>query len=110
MLFAAFLRSPYGHARIKNIDVSKAYQLPGVVYCLTGRETAKQLVTWMQLPGLRVPERLSLATDKVRFVGEPVVAVAATSRAIAEDALELIQVEYEPLDCVVDAEKALEKG
>ncbi len=65
MLFAAFLRSPYAHARIKNIDVTKALELPGVVYVLTGRETAKQLVTWMAKPGLRTPERLSLATDKV---------------------------------------------
>ena len=108
MLFAAFLRSPYAHARIKNIDVSKAQELPGVVYILTGRETARQLVSWMALPGLRTPERLSLATDKVRFVGEPVVAVAATSRSIAEDAVELIDIEFEPLDVVVDAERALE--
>ena len=107
MVYAAFLRSPYGHARIKNIDLSRAHELEGVVYILTGRETAKQLVSWMALPGLRTPERLSLATDKVRFVGEPVVAVAAISRAVAEDALELIQVEYEPLDPVTDAEDSL---
>ncbi|MDA4112295.1 MAG: xanthine dehydrogenase family protein molybdopterin-binding subunit [Thaumarchaeota archaeon] len=110
MVYAAFLRSPYAHARIKNIDVTKALELPGVVYVLTGRETARQLVTWMAKPGLRTPERLSLATDKVRFVGEPVVAVAAISRAIAEDAIELVEVNYEPLDVVVDAEKSLEKG
>lgn len=108
MLYAAFLRSPYAHARIKNIDVSKAKELSGVVYILTGRETARQLVSWMALPGLRTPERLSLATDKVRFVGEPIVAVAATSRAIAEDAIELINIEFEPLDVVVDAERSLE--
>ena len=110
MLFAAFLRSPYAHARIKIIDVTKALELSGVVYILTGRETAKQLVTWMAKPGLRTPERLSLATDKVRYVGEPVVAVAAISRAIAEDAVELIEVEYEPLEVVVDAEKSIETG
>ena len=110
MVFAAFLRSPYGHARIKNIDISKARELPGVVYILTGRETAKQLVYWMHKPGMRNPERMSLATDKVRFVGEPVVAVAATSRAIAEDALELIDVEYEPLQVVTDAEESLREG
>lgn len=109
MLYAAFLRSPYAHARIRNIDVTKALELPGVVYVLTGRETAKQLVTWMAKPGLRTPERLSLATDKVRYVGEPVVAIAATSRAIAEDAVELVDVTYEPLDVVVDAEKSLSK-
>src|SRR5579872_686567 len=109
MVFAAFLRSPYAHARIKNIDVTKALELPGVVYVLTGRETARQLVTWMVKPGLRTPERLSLATDKVRFVGEPIVAIAAISRAIAEDAVELVEVEYEPLQVVVDGEKSLLK-
>ena len=110
MVYAAFLRSPYGHAKIRKIDLTRASELSGVVYILTGRETAKQLVYWMQKPGMRNPERLSLATDKVRFVGEPVVAVAATSRAIAEDAIELINVEYEPLPIVVDAEMALKEG
>ncbi|MGI0083446.1 MAG: hypothetical protein ACREBQ_00005 [Nitrososphaerales archaeon] len=107
MLFAAFLRSPYAHARIKSIDVTEARELPGVAYVLTGRETARNLVYWMQKPGMRTPERMSLATDKVRFVGEPVVAVAAESRAIAEDALELISVDYEPLPLVIDAEDSL---
>ncbi len=108
MVYAAFLRSPYGHARIKAIDTSRARDLEGVVYVLTGRETAKQLVYWMQKPGMRTPERLSLATDKVRYVGEPIVAVAAISRAIAEDAVELIDIEYEPLAVIVDAEKSFE--
>jgi aerobic carbon-monoxide dehydrogenase large subunit len=107
MVYAAFLRSPYAHARIKSIDTTRARELEGVVYILTGRETAKQLVYWMQKPGMRTPERLSLATDKVRFVGEPIVAIAATTRAIAEDAVELITIEYEPLPVTVDAEKAL---
>jgi aerobic carbon-monoxide dehydrogenase large subunit len=108
MVYAAFLRSPYGHARIKSIDSTRASELDGVVYVLTGRETAKQLVYWMQKQGMRTPERLSLATDKVRFVGEPIVAVAAKSRAIAEDAVELIDIEFEPLPVIVDAEKSLE--
>ncbi len=107
MVYAAFLRSPYGHARIKSIDVARARELAGVVYVLTGRETARNLVYWMQKPGMRTPERFSLATDKVRYVGEPVVAVAAESRAVAEDALELIDVEYEPLPIVIDAEESL---
>ncbi len=107
MVYAAFLRSPYGHAKIKSIDVTRAKELPGVVYVLTGRETARNLVYWMQKPGMRTPERLSLATDKVRFVGEPVAAVAAETRGVAEDALELIDVEYETLPVVVDAEESL---
>src|SRR3989454_1705569 len=108
MVYAAFVRSPYAHARIKRIDASRALQLEGVVWVMTGRETARQLVSWMNKPGLRTPERLSLAREKVRYVGEPVAAVAATSRAIAEDAVELVEVEYEPLPVVVDAERALE--
>ena len=65
MLFAAFLRSPYSHAKIKSIDKSKAMELEGVVYVLTGLEEAKQLVSWMSKPDLRTPERLSLARSKV---------------------------------------------
>lgn len=108
MVYAAFLRSPYAHAKIRRIDTRRAEEIDGVVYVLTGAETARQLVYWMQKPGMRTPERFSLAMDKVRFVGEPVAAVAAVSRAIAEDAVELIDVEYEPLPVVVDAEKSLE--
>ncbi len=108
MVYAVFVRSVYAHARIKRIDATNALSLPGVVYVLTGREEARQLVYWMEKPGLRQPERLSLARDKVRYVGEPVAVVAATSLSIAEDAAELVEVEYELLDVVVDAEKALE--
>ncbi len=107
MVFAAFARSPYAHAKIRRIDTSEALKLPGVVYVLTGREEAKPLVYWMEKPGMRKPERFSLAKDKVRYVGEPVAAVAALSRSIAEDAVELIEVDYDPLSPVVDAEKAL---
>jgi len=107
---AAFLRSPYAHARVRRVDTTKALDLPGVVYVLTGREEARPLVHWMKKPGLRQPERFSLAVGKVRYVGEPVAVVAATDRKIAEDALELIEADYEPLPVVVDAEKALTKG
>ena len=110
MIRAAFLRSPYAHARIRNIDSTKALELPGVITVLTGKEGAKQLVHWMKLPGLRQPERYSLAVEKVRYVGEPVAVVAAIDRKVAEDALELIDVDYEPLPPVVDAEKAMRPG
>jgi len=106
---AAFVRSPYAHAKIRRIDAAKALDLPGVVYVLTGRDGARPLVSWMKLPGLRQPERFSLAVERVRYVGEPVAIVAAVDRKIAEDALELIQVDYDPLPAVVDAERALEK-
>jgi aerobic carbon-monoxide dehydrogenase large subunit len=110
MVYAVFVRSVYAHARIKRIDASNALAMPGVVYVLTGKEEARQLVSWMALPGLRTPERLSLAREKVRYVGEPVAAVVAKSLSIAEDAAELVDVEYDLLDAVVDAEKALQPG
>jgi carbon-monoxide dehydrogenase large subunit len=110
MVYAAFVRSPYGHARIKRIDAGRALEFPGVVCVLTGNEVARQLVSWMVKPGLRTPERLSLAKSKVRYVGEPVAAIAGISRAVAEDAAELVEVEYEPLPVVVDAERSLESG
>src|SRR5712692_7862987 len=110
MVHAVFVRSTYAHARIKKIDTANALSMPGVVYVMTGKEEARQLVSWMSLPGLRQPERLSLAREKVRYVGEPVAVVVAKSLSMAEDAAELVEVEYELLDAVVDAEKALEPG
>ncbi len=110
MLYAAFLRSPYAHARIKKLDVSKAERHPGVVCVLTGEEVAKLTDPFLQIsphPANKLKD-YCLAVDKVHFVGEPVVAVAAETRAIAEDALELIEVEYEVLDHVLDARKALQ--
>lgn len=108
MLVAAVLQSPHAHARIKRIDTSKAEQLKGVVAVITG-EHAKE---WSEpVPGM--PGGWSghcVATDRVRFVGEPVAAVAATSRYVAEDALDLIEVEYEILPAVVDPIKAIEPG
>jgi 3-oxo-Delta1-steroid hydratase/dehydrogenase large subunit len=115
MLHCAVLRSPHAHARIKSIDFTEAKKMPGVVEVVTGEEAKR----WMALPSTLVsrpgekPEVWAshcIATDKVRFVGEAVAAVAAESRYIAEDALERIVVEYEPLPPVVDAERALEPG
>jgi carbon-monoxide dehydrogenase large subunit len=106
MLFAAILRSSHAHARIKRIDTSKAQALAGVVAIVTG-EDAK---AWSE-PVAGFPLGWAghcLAVDKVRFVGDPVAAVAATSRYIAEDALELIEVDYEILPPVMDARKSLE--
>lgn len=104
MLHCAILRSPHAHARIKSIDVSEAEKLPGVLTVVTGVDAKR----WTQ-PMMTVPDGWGvhcLATDKVRFVGEPVAAVAATSRYLAEDALELIYVDYDPLPAIVDARKA----
>jgi CO/xanthine dehydrogenase Mo-binding subunit len=106
MLHAAILRSPLAHARITSIDTSQAEKLPGVFAVVTGEDALR----W-SFPGPTVPEEWGthcLATDKVSFVGEPVAAVAAVNRYVAEDALELIAVDYDPLPVVADATKAAE--
>lgn len=118
MLHAAFLRSPYAHARIHNIDVSQARQRAGVIAVYTAGDLGDY---WKPGPLLVSPPpvkdivfnektQVPLAKDKVKFAGEPVVMVLAESRYIAEDALADIQVDYEPLAAVVDMEKALGAG
>lgn len=105
MLHCAILRSPYPHARIVSLDASEALALPGVVAVVDGEDAQR----WTQ-PGPSAPEGWGapcLARGTVRFVGEPVAAVAATSRALAEDALERIVVDYEPLPAAVDAFEAM---
>ena len=107
-LHAAILRSPHAHAKIKNIDYSDALKLPGVFGGLTGVDVANMSDPIMTL--VTVPMKYyCMAFNKVRYVGEPVVAIAAENRYIAEDALDLIKVEYEPLTPVMDSEKAMEK-
>ncbi len=112
-LYLAILRSPYAHARIRSIDASAARQAPGVVQVVAGSEI-KDLCPPMPggpaFPNQKYTARWPLATEVVRFVGDPVAVVVATSREAARDALELIQVEYEPRPAVVDLEKAAEKG
>ncbi|MGG1291947.1 xanthine dehydrogenase family protein molybdopterin-binding subunit [Bacillus smithii] len=109
MLHLAILRSPHAHARILNIDTSKAKQLPGVVAVLTGEEalqyTGRLAVTIDNFN--KIPEVYAIAYKKVRYVGEPVAVVAAEDRYIAEDAVDLIEVEYEILPAVVSIEDAL---
>ena len=105
MAHAAMMRSPHPHARIVSIDTSAAEQHPGVYAVLTGEEVER----WCN-PVATSPEgwgSYCLAVGKVRFVGEPVVAVAATSRYVAEDALELIDIEYDVLPAVKDPEQAM---
>ena len=105
MLHCAILRSPFPHARIVRIDTSRAEALPGVRVVVTGEDARRWTAPLATIPdGWGVH---CLAVGKVRFVGEPVAAVAATSRYVAEDALELIDVEYEALVPVVDAFEAM---
>src|SRR5205823_14792605 len=103
----AVLRSPYAHARIVNIATEAARELPGVYAVLTGSEATEVIDPVPAFCAEPVVER-AIAVDKVRYVGEAVVAVAAESRYIAEDALELVQIEWEPLPPVIDLLTAME--
>jgi 2-furoyl-CoA dehydrogenase large subunit len=106
---AAILRSPYAHARIKRIDMSRALAVEGVVAGLTGQEVRERTKPFSVVATAPI-HYYCMATDKARFVGEPVAAVVARDRYLAEDALELIDVEYEPLPAIVDPERALDAG
>jgi CO/xanthine dehydrogenase Mo-binding subunit len=106
MLHVAVLRSPYAHARITRIEKSKAEKLNGVAVVLTGADVAKMPgVDPYYGPAFR--DQPILAVDKVCFVGDPVVAVAAVDRRTAEDALQLVEVDYEPLPAVLDVLEAV---
>ena len=105
-LHAAILRSPHAHAVIKAIDASAALRAPGVAAVLTGAEVVKLSAPLAM--GIRAPIQCwPIAVERVRYVGEPVAVVVAADRYLAEDALELIEVEYEPLEAVVDPVAAL---
>ncbi len=105
MLHLAILRSPLAHARIVSIDTTAAEAHPKVKAVVTGAALAAQGLAWM--PTLSNDVQAVLATDKVRFQGQEVAFVVAEDRYAARDALELIDVEYEPLPAVVDARTAL---
>ena len=111
MLYAAVLRSPHAHARIKSVDVSEALKLTGVVSVLTFADLPAGVkpipLRMYQLEGLDRFLQYPLAPGKVGYVGEPVALVAAVDRYVAEDGADLIQVEYEPLEVVADIEAAL---
>jgi carbon-monoxide dehydrogenase large subunit len=106
MLYGAVLRSPFAHARIVSVDASAALQHPKVHAVLTGRDLQARNLAWM--PTMSSDEQAVLATDKVRFQGQEVAFVVADDHYSARDALELIDVEYEPLPVVVDALHALD--
>src|SRR5467141_862089 len=107
MLHAAFVRSPLAHAGVLSVDVSAAQALPGVIAALTGAGLEAMTVSApdpllaLFSTGDPAPEFTLLATDKVRFVGDPVAVVIAESRYIAEDGCELVEVEYDDLPPVV---------
>jgi len=103
MLYAKLLRSEYAHAHIVRIDTRKAQELPGVKAVVTGKDFPNRM-------GLYLKDRTPYAVDKVRYYGEPVAGVAAESLEIAEEALRLIEVEYEELPPVLDLREAIKPG
>ena len=101
MAHAAFARSPWAHALIRGIDTTRAAAVPGVYAIFTGPDIAaitNPLIGMFAFPGLYDPWHWALAVDRVRLVGDPVAIVVATSRAVAEDAAEMVDVEYEELE------------
>jgi len=102
MAFCKLVRSPHPHARVVSVDRSQAMKIPGVLLVLTGADTPNE---YGILPVSQ--DETGLATEKVRYVGDPVAAVIATSERIAEEAMEKVQVVYEPLATIADPEEAL---
>jgi carbon-monoxide dehydrogenase large subunit len=117
MLHLTFVRSPHGHAKVNGIDTAEALKVPGVVAIVTAKDL-EGLVTgplpyefgFEPFQNVHNMERGPLATDKVRYVGDPVAAVIAETRYAARDAAALVDVDYDPLPVVVDPEKGMEAG
>src|SRR5712692_11319877 len=109
MIYCAFTRSPHAHAEIKVIRTDAARALPGVVAVFTAADTSGvgAVPCAVQMPDLKVPKHPVLATERVRYVGEPVAVVVAEDLYAARDAAELVEVDYEPLPVVTNMEKAL---
>jgi len=115
MVWAYIVRSPYAHARIVGVDVSKAREADGVVAAFTGGELEDAWpgglpCFWPVSDDIKLVKHLPLATDRVRFVGDGVAVVVAESRAAAKDAAELVEVEYEPLPALTDVAEAPADG
>ncbi len=114
-VFMAVVRSPYAHARIVKVDTAAARANPGVVTAFSGAELAEDWkaslpCAWLPTEETNHPDHWPLARDKARYVGDGVAVVVADSRAAAKDAAELVEVEYEPLEAVVDPAAALAEG
>ncbi|QYC38592.1 Carbon monoxide dehydrogenase large chain [Nonomuraea coxensis DSM 45129] len=114
LLHVVFLRSPMAHARITRVDVSGARGLPGVVAAFSGEDFAGEQgslpCAWPVSEDIVIPDHPPMAVSEVRYVGEAVACVIATDRYKAADALEAIEVDYEPLPAVIDMEEALTDG
>src|ERR1700719_1013267 len=114
MAHVAFVRSPHAHARIKNIATAEAKKAPGVIAVVTGAELTKVITPWVgvltHLKGIKSAPQHAIAIERACWQGEAVCAVVARTRAEAEDACELVEVEYQELQAVTDPETALDAG
>jgi carbon-monoxide dehydrogenase large subunit len=114
MAHVVFLRSPYAHAKILAMDAAAARGLPGVIAVVTGEELKAVITPWVgvlsHLKGLKSAPQHAIAIDHVCWQGEAVAAVVATSRALAEDAAEIVAIEYQELEAVTDMRTALDSG
>jgi CO/xanthine dehydrogenase Mo-binding subunit len=112
MAHVVFLRSPHAHAKIASIDVAAAKHMPGVIAVVTGWDLASVVTPWIgvlsHMKGLKSAPQHAIAIDRVCWQGEAVAAVVANSRALAEDAMEVVQVAYEELEAVTDMRTALD--
>ena len=111
MLYGKILRSPLAHARVMNIDTSRAERLPGVKAVITGQDTSGVAYSyWVELLDTTLLDKHPLAMEKVRYVGDELAAVAAIDEEVAKEALELITVDYQELPAVFDPEEAMDAG
>jgi len=108
-LHMVVVRSPYAHAEIKHIGLGPAQALPGVFAAFTSKELVSNMraIDAIPIPGFKKPQRRPLAVDRVRYMGDPVAIVLAENLYMAEDARDLVEVEYDPLPAVTDPEAAL---
>ncbi|HEV8058200.1 MAG TPA: molybdopterin cofactor-binding domain-containing protein, partial [Actinomycetota bacterium] len=115
MLYLAVVRSPFAHARIVKVDVSKAREMPGVVGAWSGEELAGEWagplpMVWPITEDIKISDHWPITKDKARFQGDGVAVVVAESRGIADDAAEVVAVEYEQLTPVLDLEEGAKDG
>ena len=115
MVWIAVVRSPFAHARINGVDSSRAKEMPEVMAVFSGEELAEEWggplpMAWPVTEDINNPDHFPVAKEKARYAGDAVAVVVAASRARAQDAAEAVDVDYEPLDAVVDLEEALEDG
>ena len=115
MVAMVVVRSPYPHARIRSVNLDAARAAEGVVAAFSGADLAEDWAgglpcAWPVTEDIKMPPHFPLASEIARYQGDPVAVVVAETRALAKDAAELVEVDYEPLDSVADVEKALADG